>query len=82
MSVHNPAACPPSPELTRNSGWNRASRSVREGTVLLSSPRGTLSQPELGMSQHGGEKLVQHLCAGIISSSAVHPSISNLGQRS
>lgn len=56
VNVHIPAACPPSPELTCNSGQNRASR-----RVLLSSPRGTQSQPKPGMSQHMCEKLVQQL---------------------
>lgn len=50
-----------SPKLTCNSGQSRASRRVREGNVLLSSPKAILSQPTLGMAQQACEKVVQHL---------------------
>lgn len=59
VSVHIPAACPPSPSLTRN----RASRRGREGCVLLSPPKAPPSQPMLGMSQHAWQQLVQLLSA-------------------
>lgn len=81
VSVPIPAACPPSPESTRTSGQNRASKREREGTGLLPPPRGTLLQPELGLSQHVGKMFCSPSLLGFLLG-AGHPSIGHLGQRS